>query len=165
MGLLQLHTQIDIHATPAQIWRVLTDFASYPEWNPFIRQIEGEVVAGERLRIRIQPPGQGAMRFTPRLVEVAPEQSLRWLGHWLVPGLLDGEHHFELLPQGPGTTRLVHSETFSGLIVGLLRRRLAHTRQGFEAMNHSLKTRAEVSVGTQPEAGQAAEGSAAAWVS
>lgn len=157
MGLLQLHTQIDIHATPAQIWRVLTDFASYPAWNPFIRQIEGEVAAGERLRIRIQPPGQGAMRFTPRLVEVAPEQSLRWLGHWLVPGLLDGEHRFELLPQGPGTTRLVHAETFSGLLVGMMRSRLAHTQQGFEAMNQTIKARAEASVGARLGAGQAAE--------
>lgn len=165
MGLLHLHTQIDIHATPAQIWRVLTDFASYPAWNPFIRQIEGEVAAGQRLRIRIQSPGQGDMCFAPRLMEVAPGQSMRWLGHWLVPGLLDGEHHFELLRRGDGTTRLVHSETFSGLLVGLLRRRLTHTRQGFDAMNHSLKARAEASAGTQPEAGQAAEGSAVAGVS
>lgn len=157
MGFLQLHSEIDIHATPAQIWRVLTDFASYPAWNPFIRQIEGEVAVGERLRICIQLPGQSAMRFTPRLVAVEPGQSLCWLGHWLVPGLLDGEHHFALLPQGHGTTRLVHSEAFSGLLVGMLRSRLEHTQQGFEAMNQTLKARAEASVGARYDAGQAAE--------
>lgn len=143
MSSLQLHTQIDIHATPERIWQVLTDFASYPEWNPFIQQIEGVVAVGEKLRIRVQPPGQSAMRFTPRLLDVKPAQSLRWLGHLLMPGLLDGEHHFGLHPQDHRTTRLVHSESFTGLLVCMMRSKLEHTQRGFEAMNHTLKARAE----------------------
>ena len=32
---------------------VVTDFAAYPEWNPFIRRISGDLREGTRLEVRI----------------------------------------------------------------------------------------------------------------
>ena len=37
----QLHTQIEIYVSDKRVWELLTDFASYPQWNPFIRHISG----------------------------------------------------------------------------------------------------------------------------
>ena len=31
-----LHTEIQIEAGPAEVWAVLTDFARYADWNPFL---------------------------------------------------------------------------------------------------------------------------------
>jgi uncharacterized protein YndB with AHSA1/START domain len=42
----QLHTEIEINGPAERVWAVLTDFASYPEWNPFIRQVSGELNIG-----------------------------------------------------------------------------------------------------------------------
>ena len=53
----RIQREIEIAATPEHVWDVLTDFASYPEWNPFIRSIAGEPRAGARLEVRIEPPG------------------------------------------------------------------------------------------------------------
>jgi uncharacterized protein YndB with AHSA1/START domain len=39
----------EIEAPPDVVWRVLTDFAAYPEWNPFIVRIGGDLTVGQVL--------------------------------------------------------------------------------------------------------------------
>jgi uncharacterized protein YndB with AHSA1/START domain len=51
----QLVISIDINASPEEVWLVLTDFAKFPEWNPFMRWIKGELRKGAKLEVRIQP--------------------------------------------------------------------------------------------------------------
>jgi len=140
---LKITTHIDIHATPEQVWQVLTDFKSYESWNPFIRKVEGKLNIGEKLKIRIHPTKQKAMEFKPTLLEVKNAQSLSWLGHFLIPGLLDGQHCFELYSQKDGRTSLVHSETFSGLLVPMMRSKLKSIKHDFDYMNQALKLRVE----------------------
>ncbi|MDV8158057.1 SRPBCC domain-containing protein [Acinetobacter bereziniae] len=136
---LKITTHIYIHATPEQVWQVLTDFKSYESWNSFIRKVEGKLNIGEKLKIRIHPTKQKAMEFKPTLLGVKNAQSLSWLGHFLILGLLDGEHHFKLCSQEDGSTCLVHSETFSGLLVPMMRNNLKSIRKDFEYMNQFLK--------------------------
>ena len=140
----ELHTDIEIEATPARVWEILTDFASYPDWNPFIRSIEGEPQEGATLETRIEPPGGRAMTFKPTVLAAKPERELRWLGRLVAPKVFDGEHRFELEPVGEGRTRFTQAERFSGALVPLFGKGLERTRQGFVAMNEALKQRAEV---------------------
>jgi uncharacterized protein YndB with AHSA1/START domain len=49
----ELHSEIEINAPAERVWELLTDFASYPQWNPFIRTISGQPTKGERLEVRI----------------------------------------------------------------------------------------------------------------
>ena len=139
----ELRTEIVIHAAPERVWGVLTDFAAYPEWNPFVRRISGEPALGSRLEVRIEPPGSRALTFKPTVVACEPGRELAWLGRLLVRGLFDGEHHFELHSAEGGSTRLVQREEFRGLLVPLAGGGLERTRRGFEAMNEALKQRAE----------------------
>lgn len=125
------------------MWAVVTDFAAYPEWNPFIRSISGELHEGAKLEVRIEPPGARAMTFKPTLRAVEVSRELRWLGRLLLPGVFDGEHSLRIEPLGNGRSRLVQSETFSGLLVGFFKGTLAKTEAGFEQMNTALKTRVE----------------------
>ncbi len=142
--MFEIVTEVSIDASPDHVWRVLTDFPSHAEWNPFVRQISGSLDVGARLTITVAPPGGKGMTFRPVVRAASPGRELRWLGRWLVPGLFDGEHYFRLSPTGPSATRLVHGETFSGLLVPLLRSSLdSGTRAGFEAMNNALKARVE----------------------
>lgn len=136
-----LKTEIVIHASPAEVWAVLTDFEAYPLWNPFISSLTGEVAVGNRIRAAL--PG---MTFTPRVLVFEAAREFKWLGHLFIPGLFDGEHRFELIDNGDGTTTLVHSEQFGGILVPLFKKMLdTDTRQGFEAMNKALKERVEKS--------------------
>jgi hypothetical protein len=138
----RIATAVDIDATPLAIWRLLTDFAAYPEWNPFIRRIEGEPKVGAKLRVTIQPPGHKAMTFRPTVVVAEPNRELRWLGRVLVAGIFDGEHAF-IIEDKAGGCRLRQEETFRGLLVPLFGGMLADTGRGFAALNAALKRRAE----------------------
>jgi len=42
----EVRTEIEIAASASSVWQVLTDFARYSEWNPFISCISGELVDG-----------------------------------------------------------------------------------------------------------------------
>lgn len=140
----ELYTEIEINASPEQAWRVLTDFAAYPRWNPFIRRAKGEVEPGARLEVSMQPPGGRVMRFKPTVITAEPNRELRWLGHFLIPGLFDGEHIFTIYPMGMNHVRFVQREIIKGLLVPLFKRLLEeNTRRGFEEMNRALKARAE----------------------
>ena len=67
-----LHTEIDIDASPETVWGILTDLGSYSDWNPFIVSSEGTVAVGERLTNRMQPPGGKGTTFKPTVTAVEP---------------------------------------------------------------------------------------------
>lgn len=140
----ELFTEIEINASPESVWRVLVDFNEYPAWNPFIRNIEGALEEGRRLKVRIEPPGGSAMTFKPVVKKVTLNHEIRWLGHLFIPGLFDGEHRFEIRMTDDTKLRFVQREAFGGLLVPILWKSLkGATQKGFEAMNAALKQRAE----------------------
>lgn len=145
MSRREIHAEALIDAPPARVWRLLTDFASYRDWNPFFREAAGELRAGATVRVRVEIPGQGTRVFTPRIVELTPERELTWIGRLVLPGLFDGEHGFLLEPVGGGRrTLLVQHENFFGLLLPLFSAEMeAATRRGFDAMNAALKREAE----------------------
>lgn len=140
----EIKTEIEIAATPERVWSILTDFSAYPQWNPFIRSISGTVKTGERLTVFIQPTGDKGMTFRPTVLVALPSQELRWLGHFLLPGVFDGEHYFKIEPVAQGRVCFIHGEKFSGILVGLAKSKLdGGTKSGFIAMNQALKVLAE----------------------
>ena len=140
----ELHAEIEIDAPAERVWHLLTDFASYPQWNPFIRSIRGQLIRGEGLEVRIEPPGGRGMTFKPKVLNAEDNRELRWLGHLLVPGLFDGEHSFTIESLAKNRVRFVQREAFKGLLVPLFARSLeTNTQRGFEEMNRALKERAE----------------------
>lgn len=133
----------DIAAPVGTVWSILTEVSEYADWNPFITSLQGELVVGGRIDVRIEPPGGRPMRFRPAITEVNQGKRLEWLGRLVLPGLVDGRHSFALTALGDGRTRLTQSEDFSGLLVPFTATVLERTRVGFGAMNEALRSRAE----------------------
>jgi hypothetical protein len=138
----ELRTEIELDATPEEVWAVLVDLPTHAAWNPFITSIEGELRPGARLTVRMRPEGGRATTFRPRVVAVEAPHELRWLGHLVVPRIFDGEHRFRIEEVRPGRVRFVQSERFRGALVPVLWRRLEDgTAKGFRAMNEALARR------------------------
>ena len=140
----QIKTEILINASPEKVWAILTDFESYPKWNPFIKSISGKVAVGNKIVARLEPPEASGMTFKPRVLAFDINKQFSWIGHLLMPGLFDGEHHFELIGHGNGTTTFIQSEKFNGILVPLFKKMLdVNTVNGFNQMNQKLKELAE----------------------
>jgi hypothetical protein len=145
VGRMELNSEIEIKASPETVWNLLTDISRFPEWNPFIRRLRGNLEAGQKLVVFIQPSGTRGMEFNPVVLKVEPNRELRWLGRFVFPGLFDGEHIFQIEPLGNGRVRFRQREIFSGVLVPLLKNSLeTDTRRGFNEMNQKLKELAEI---------------------
>lgn len=140
----EIKTEILINASPEKVWAILVDFDNYPNWNPFITSIKGQVKVGSKISARIELPGAKGMTFKPKVLAFETNKEFRWLGHLLFPGLFDGEHKFELIDNGNGTTTFIQSEKFKGILVPFFKKQLDNnTTNGFNEMNQKLKVLAE----------------------
>jgi hypothetical protein len=138
MPSLTIDTTVDIDASRDAVWDVLTDFASYSEWNPSMR-IEGVPEVGTKLVVHLT----GGMSFKPKVLVATPGEELRWLGKLGFHGIADGEHFFILTTNDDGTTRLNHGERFSGALVALAKGSSGNGGAAYEAFSHALKQRVE----------------------
>ncbi|MCX5356236.1 SRPBCC domain-containing protein [Streptomyces mirabilis] len=134
----EISTNVDIDAPPGHVWEVLTDFARYPDWNPYIREVTGEVRVGTTLALRTQPAKGRLVNFRARVTAVTEGIELRWAGGLPVPGLFGGDHGFTLSPHSGGT-RVTQNERFSGLLVPVMSSIIDRTLENFERMNQPLK--------------------------
>jgi hypothetical protein len=137
-----IRTETEIDAPPAAVWAVLTDFAAYPEWNPFITEASGTLAVGEVLTVHMVPGEGRAQTFTPEVRAVRENAELVWLGALRWSWLFSAEHRFTLSSVG-GATRLVQSEVFRGVLVPLLRSTIDQTEKDFRSLNAALKDRVE----------------------
>jgi len=141
---MEIKTQIIINATPDKVWAVLMDFENYPKWNSFIKKVSGDPKVGVQITVSIVSPKGKPMTFKPIVLAFEHHKELRWLGRLWFKGVFDGEHTFELIDSGHGTTIFNHGETFKGMLAGLFKKQLKNsTRSGFERMNRDLKKRVE----------------------
>ena len=140
----EIKTEILINTSPEKVWAILTDFENYPQWNPFIKSIKGNVKVGQKIIANIQAPESNEMTFKPKVLSFDENKKFSWLGHLLFKGLFDGEHIFELIDNGNGTTTFIQGEKFNGILVPLFKKQLDNnTTQGSNEMNEKLKELAE----------------------
>jgi hypothetical protein len=144
---MDISSDVTIDAPPEKVWAVLTDFAAYPSWNPFIEKLQCStpLAVGGHLTATIHAPGKKAMTFTPEILAAEPDRELRWLGTVVHRSIFAGEHRHLLEPAGDGRTHYVQSEHFSGILVPFLKGTVRAAALGFAEMNAALKARVEAS--------------------
>jgi hypothetical protein len=143
MAMRQVTAAVDIDAAPEWVWDVLTDFAAYPEWNPFIVRADGMPTPGSRITLRVRSTAGWSATNRATVLAAVPGKVLRWSARIIpIPGLASGLHEFALTSTETGT-RLVQSEQFSGALVPAIGRLLVRTEQDFHILNQALRKRSE----------------------
>jgi hypothetical protein len=140
----QINSSVDIDAPASLVWAILTDFGSYKRWNPFIRAILGKASNGNALRVTYQRQGRTPTSSTSTLTYLREPRELRWSQRRMAPGLYSTELRFRIESLPAGGVRFHQTEQIQGLFASLVNRGSKRaTEEGFHAMNHALKARAE----------------------
>lgn len=137
-----IDTSIEIDAIPEEVWAVIVDFNSWKSWNDFIPLVQGNLQVGERIRIKVVPPGLKPMTFKPEVYVINPIEAIVWGGGFL--GIIyRGDHTFLLEPLPCGKTRFRQIERFSGPMVLFMGGMIKKTELGYHQMNLALKEQVE----------------------
>jgi hypothetical protein len=139
----EILTHIEITASATDVWKVLTDFDSYPDWNSMMSP-EGDVLKpGARLRVRVRMGRWVRFTFRPTIRRADPGRELSWRGR-LPARLLQGVHTFAIEPLAGDRVRLVHREVFTGWLVPIYMWLMSGwATRAYSKMNRELKARAE----------------------
>ena len=88
-----------IDAPPETVWKLLTDAASYREWNPTIVSLDGPIVEGEIIRLvsKLSPK----RTFKLRVVVFDAPHRMVW-SDGMPFGLFKGIRTYTLQAQGEG---------------------------------------------------------------
>ncbi len=139
----RIETEIAIATAPHEVWGVLTDFAHYGDWNPFISRIDGEPRLGAKIKVYVKALGLPPMPLDAEIVTFEPDRELVWRSGLITKGLFDRDHILSLAPSGAGCT-LRQVQTFEGpmastaAILGE-----GPVRHGLTRMNEALKAKVE----------------------
>ncbi|MBS2554232.1 SRPBCC family protein [Catenulispora sp. NL8] len=114
---MKFQTAVDIDATPATVWRILTDVESWPKWSASMTSVErlqqGELAVGSTARVT-QPKLKVAV-YT--VTECEPGKSFVW--EMQGTGVKVRATHF-VEDKGDGHARMVLGIEQSGALSGLI---------------------------------------------
>jgi hypothetical protein len=93
---LTSYTFVAINAPAEKTWATLIDFSSYPQWNPYIVEVDGTPRVGEKLKI-VEEAGGKRHSHTVRVSRFdSSTHELRWEGSLISAILLKWDEGFEV---------------------------------------------------------------------
>lgn len=136
-----IRSVITIDASRETVWRALTDFEEYAEWNPLMPAAAGAAREGEEIEISIRPPGSGMQHLSPEITILRPNRKLAWMSRDVLPGISDREYEVIIDELGDERVRVVMHKRFEGLLIPFTS--TSEEQVGLDLMAEALKRRAE----------------------
>lgn len=142
----EVRTEIEIRAATSKVWRILTEFDKWQEWNPIVKSAKGNAAIGSTLTITMcgkENSGKAGPKYMPHITHFNQPNFFRWRAKMLAGLLLTNDKVFELQETTEGT-RLVHKELVSGLMAMLFWGKFKKmVPPMLNNMNHAVKRLAE----------------------
>lgn len=136
---------VEIDAPQDFVWSVLVDYARYPEWNPYTVRVDTELVVGADVILHLPDPARPGETFTTheymRIID-APHH-LQYDTGESIPGIFAVR---DQLVEALGGSRSSYrtADVFSGEFAQAAYDLQGQwVKDGFDAVAHALKARAE----------------------
>ncbi len=127
-----------INAKPETIWSIITDATSYPEWEPNVIRIDGNIAPNESVTAHVKSSDRA---FPVKVTVFTPNQKMVWTGG-MPFGLFKGERTFTLTSQGDAVEFTLREE-FSGPMLFMMKGSIPDQTEIFQNFVAGLKQRAE----------------------
>jgi hypothetical protein len=137
--------RVEVDAPASVTWEVVTDFASYPQWNPFTVRVDTSGEVGDEVLLHLPDPSKPGETFTTRehiRVKDAPHHLQYDTGDSIPQMLAIRDQWVEDLGEGRSAYRT--TDVFTGEIAQVVYDMQAEwVKAGFDATALALKDRAE----------------------
>jgi hypothetical protein len=139
-----VRAEVEIEAPVERVWEVLTDLASYPEWNPFTQRVESSLELGAPVHLHTRLRRERLAHRVEFVTAIEPPTRLCWGAHIGARFLLTAQRCQVLTPLAGGRTRYVTEDAIRGLLTPLVMAFWGEPmRRGFGEVALALKARAE----------------------
>lgn len=143
----EIRTEIEIAAPPSKVWSVLIEIDKWKDWSPIITDASGKAALGSKLSITMcgkdGKGGKGGPKYQPIVTVFEEPKRFQWMATMMAGFIFTNGKILELEQSGSGT-RLVHKETFSGMMVPLMWGQMeSSVPQMLNSMNEALKVKIE----------------------
>jgi len=141
----EIHTTTVIDTPAFAVWNIIADFPKYPDWNPFIIRLSGELKINSKLEMEMKLANEKVVHGEFVVVDAETEREIAWGGK-NGGNLLGVEHRLTIQPLAYNRVTFLQTLRFGGDIVSLVARNLHPLlATQLEGMNLALKQRAEQS--------------------
>jgi uncharacterized protein YndB with AHSA1/START domain len=140
------HASRTIDAPASTVWALLTDAATYTDWNHAVVSIEGPIREGNTIKlVSVVNPKR---TFTLRVTQVTAPSRMVW-SDGMPLGLFKGERTYTITDLGSDRCEFKMAEQFTGPLAGLITRAIPDLTDSFNAFADDLKTAAEAAGDTR----------------
>lgn len=138
MKTYQASTTID--AAPETVWGILIDGDDYPNWDPGMVRVEGNLALGEKVKFFTKFSPEQA--FAVKITTFEPGSRLVFTGG-MPFGLFKSERTHTLTATEDGKTSFATKEVFSGPLLPIFGRSIPDLTDNFNAFAQGLKQKSE----------------------
>ena len=136
-------TTFPVAAPASVVWRVLTDFERYGEWNPSLPSISGDLRPGAEVALTLGMPGRPSPKVKAHLGRVEADHCLTWDGNAGADWLFAGHREF-VIEQADDGVLVTHVEDVRGALFPIFRLVMGSAIQrSHDAFNKALRSRCE----------------------
>ena len=139
-GRKSVHHEIDINASPLEVWEVLIAMEDYPEWNPVMQLVEGEVKEGNQVKYQFTQDENNVSTIGVKVLEISPGKLLNQKGGINLVLTYD---HFYILEGNNLMTKVTIHEHYRGIWVHFWNP--SPIDEAYKRLNEAIKKQVESS--------------------
>ena len=140
----EIRTEIEINAPVSKVWDIISNLDEWASWNKMVTDASGKITQGATLSITMRGKSEGGEHsYAPTVIECDAPNSFRFRAS-MGNRLMMTNYKICELQENEGSTKFIHIEQFSGLMVPFIWKKMEQGVPMMLAMiNKNLKQQAE----------------------